>query len=47
VGEAPIYMEKGVAAPAPEINHKWLERTREGELTCLRQHYKGAKCDML
>jgi hypothetical protein len=25
-----IYMEKGVAAPAPETNQKWLERTREG-----------------
>jgi len=34
VGKAPIYMEKGVAAPALETNHKWLERTREGELTC-------------
>ena len=23
-------MKKGVAAPAPETNLKWLERTREG-----------------
>jgi hypothetical protein len=27
--KAPIYMRKGVAAPAPETNQKWLERTRE------------------
>jgi hypothetical protein len=37
VGEAPIYIEKGVAAPAPETNHKWLERTREGGPCVLRQ----------
>jgi len=37
VGEAPIYVEKGVAAPAPETNQKWLERTREGGPTYLRQ----------
>jgi hypothetical protein len=30
VGEAPIYMEKGVAAPTLESNYKWLGRTREG-----------------
>jgi hypothetical protein len=31
VGESPyIYMRKGVAAPAPETNYKWLGRTREG-----------------
>jgi hypothetical protein len=35
--KAPIYMRKGVSAPAPETNHKWLERTREGGPTCLRQ----------
>jgi len=34
--KAPIYMRKGEAAPAPETNHKWLERTRDRELTCLR-----------
>jgi hypothetical protein len=26
-----------VAAPAPETNHKWLERTREGGPCVLRQ----------
>jgi hypothetical protein len=30
VGEAPIYMEKGVATPTPKSNHKWLGRTCEG-----------------
>jgi hypothetical protein len=34
---APIYMEKGVAAPAPETSLKWLGRTREGGPTCLRE----------
>jgi hypothetical protein len=29
--KALIYIRKGVAAPAPETNHKWLERTREGD----------------
>jgi hypothetical protein len=36
VGEALIYIEKGVAAPAPETSLKWLGRTREGGPTCLR-----------
>jgi hypothetical protein len=34
--KAPIYMRKGVAAPAPETNQKWLERTREGGPCVLR-----------
>jgi hypothetical protein len=44
--KAPIYMRKGVAAPAPETNQKWLERTREGG-PCVLRHiviwnlYKG------
>jgi hypothetical protein len=37
MGEAPIYMKKGVAAPAPKTSLKWLGRTSEGGPTCLRQ----------
>jgi hypothetical protein len=39
---APIYMEKGVAAPAPETSLKWLGRAREGGPTCLRHIVIGS-----